>query len=222
MISAAQQKKLQKQRAAFFGLARVALAFVSLALTLSQQPFLIKPRQSGENALKLAPLKLAVCGGIHWAAESPMVTKNPKLFEAINITSQMLMTPYEFMRARNSKRSVDAEKTFAAAYRKANKAVARAADGDKALRTIALQPMPNVALLGAYAVVTGCLFAPLLPGAEYAIAIGCGMLVQGSRSFGMEPQPELYMTGVLAVIAVVLMDAAKPKKDAQQQRKKRR
>lgn len=221
LMSAAQQKKLHKQRAAFFHLARRAIAFISLALMLSQQPFLIRQRQSGENALKLTPLKLAVCGGVNWAAESPMVMKNPKLLDAINATSQVLMTPYEFVRARNSKRSVESEKTFAAAYRKAQKAMARAVDGEKALRNIVLQPMPNVLLLGAYAVVAGCLFAPLIAGAEYMIAVGCGMLVQGSRSSGMEAQPELYVTAGLAVVAVVLMDAAKPKKDAQQRRKRR-
>jgi len=93
MVSAAQAKKHQKQRAAFFNLARQGIALLSLGLLLSQQPYLVKPRQTGENALKLTPLKLAVCGGIHWAAESPLVAKNPKLFQAINVTSQVRRAP---------------------------------------------------------------------------------------------------------------------------------
>jgi len=220
-MSAAEQKKLEKQRAAFFSLMRQVLGLISLSLVLSQQPFLIRPRQLGENALKITPLKLAVCGGINWAADSPMVMKNPRIFDAINATSQALMTPYEFVRVRNSKRSVESEKTISAAYRKAGKAMARTADAEKALRNIALQPMPNIPLIGAYAVVAGALLAPLIAGTEYLIAVGCGMLVTGCRSFGMEPQPELFVTGGLAIIAIVLMDFTKKKKDVPQRRKRR-
>jgi len=131
------------------------------------------------------------------------------------------MTPYEFVRVRNSKRSVESEKTISAAYRKAGKAMARTADAEKALRNIALQPMPNIPLIGAYAVVAGALLAPLIAGTEYLIAVGCGMLVTGCRSFGMEPQPELFVTGGLAIIAIVLMDFTKKKKDVPQRRKRR-
>ena len=36
--------------------------------------------------------------------------------------------------------------------------------------------------------------------------------VQGTRSLGMEPQPDLYVTGAVAVIALVLLDQANKKK----------
>ncbi len=69
----------------------------------------------------------------------------------------------------------------------------------------------------------GSLLSPLVAGAEYLTVLGCGMLVQGTRGFGMEAQPELYVAGGLAVAAIVMMDAAKAKKDgAAPARRKRR
>ena len=44
--------------------------------------------------------------------------------------------------------------------------------------------------------------------------------VQGTRSLGMEPQPDLYVTGAVAVIALVLLDQANKKLD--DPKKKRR
>ena len=44
--------------------------------------------------------------------------------------------------------------------------------------------------------------------------------VQGTRSFGMEPQPDLYVTGAVAVVALVLLDQANKKLD--DPKKKRR
>jgi len=95
-------------------------------------------------------------------------------------------------------------------------------DADRSLRQIALQPSPNVPLLGAYACVLGALLAPLFGGAEYLVALGCGALVQGTRGSGMEPQPELYVTGALAVVAIMLHDSAKQRKEAPPARRKRR
>ncbi|KAL1527873.1 hypothetical protein AB1Y20_009249 [Prymnesium parvum] len=37
---------------------------------------------------------------------------------------------------------------------------------------------------------------------------------QGARGFGMEPQPELYVTGVAAVIGIICLDASKKKSEA--------
>ena len=47
------------------------------------------------------------------------------------------------------------------------------------------------------------------------------VLAQGTRSYGMEPQPELYVTGVIAVVALVAMDMGN-KKLADDPKKKRR
>lgn len=93
---------------------------------------------------------------------------------------------------------------------------------------------------------TGALLAPLFGGAEYLVALGCGALVQGTRGAvcgashqrasetrllrvhvgpvgsGMEPQPELYVTGALAVVAIMLHDSAKQRKEAPPARRKRR
>ena len=44
---------------------------------------------------------------------------------------------------------------------------------------------------------------------------------QGCRGFGMEPQPELYVTGAIAVLGIVAMDASK-KRDVGAPTKKKR
>ena len=84
----------------------------------SSQPFLVRPRGAGENALKLVPLKLAACGAGtrrpacpavdatstlslpapnlgNWAAESPFMMRQPKLYEMLNATGAGLMAPSE-------------------------------------------------------------------------------------------------------------------------------
>ena len=72
-----------------------ALALASLAILLLQQPFVIRPRISGQNALKVVPVKLAICGLVNAAAESPTVMRNPTLASLINQTSQVLLAPHE-------------------------------------------------------------------------------------------------------------------------------
>lgn len=67
----------------------------------------------------------------------------------------------------------------------------------------------------------GALFAPLLAGAEYLVVIGCALLMQGCRAFGMEPQPEMYVAGALAVLGIVLMDGAKSRPDERKKPKRR-
>jgi len=143
VVPASVLKKQQRQRAAFFSLARQLITFLVAALVFSQQPFLVRPRGAGENALKLVPLKLAACGAGNWAAESPFMMRQPKLYEMLNATGAGLMAPFEWYRARTSVRAVDSEKTLSAALRKGGKAYARAVDADRSLRQIALQPSPN-------------------------------------------------------------------------------
>ena len=79
--------------------------------------------------------------------------------------------------------------------------------------------VPNVPLLGAYALVLGALLAPLIGGLEYVVVLGCGALMHGSRAFGMEPQPELYTAGVLAIVGCLCMDQAKKKPEDESQKK---
>ena len=54
---------------------------IPLAVVLSKQPFLSKPRAPGVNSAKIRPLELAIAGVVHWAAESPTVMRNPKICE---------------------------------------------------------------------------------------------------------------------------------------------
>ena len=77
-------------------------------------------------------------------------------------------------------------------------------------------------LLGAYALVLGALLAPLIGGLEYVVVLGCGALMHGSRAFGMEPQPELYTAGVLAIVGCLCMDQAKKKPEDESQKKGRK
>jgi hypothetical protein len=159
------------------------------------------------------PLQLAITGGVHWASESPTAIRNPKLGVYLNGTAQVLLTPHEYFKTRARKTATDREKTWAKAYDKAAKQLGRVAEGDATLRSIVAMPMPNVPLLGSYALVLGVLLAPLVGGMEYLVVGGCLLILQGTRSFGMEPQPDLYVTGAVAVVALVLLDLANKKVD---------
>ena len=221
------KRKREKGKAAFFGMCRSLLALVPLALVLSQQPFMMKPRTPGVNRAKIVPLQLAVAGAIHWAETSPSLMRQPQARVYLNATARALMAPFEYSKAQSSKRAMPAEKTIAGAYKKTEKALARVVDGDAALREVLRAPgfahgVPNVPLLGAYALVLGALLAPLIGGLEYVVVLGCGALMHGSRAFGMEPQPELYTAGVLAIVGCLCMDQAKKKPEDESQKKGRK
>ena len=83
-------------------------------------------------------------------------------------------------------------------------------------------PQPNLPLIGAALLTLGALAAPLVAGPEYLVVTGCGLLMQGCRGFGMEPQPELYATGVLAVLGILASDASKKKKEEPLPKRKRK
>lgn len=215
------KRKREKGRKAFAGLVRQLLSFGTLAMVLAQQPFMEKPRQPGVNRVKLVPLQLAISGSIHQASESPTVMRNPQLAVYLNNTAQVLLTPHLYFKTRSRKTATDREKTIAKAYEKAEKELGRVAAGDATLQNIIAMPMPNVPLLGAYGLVLGVTFAPLVKGMEYLTVAGCVALMQGTRSYGMEPQPDLYVTGVLGVLGVIAMDMA-GKKLTEAPKKKRK
>merc|ERR1711908_18871 len=110
------------------------------------------------NLFALVPLGLML-------AQQPFMMK-PKLAEGFNTTARGLLTPFEYFKARQSKRAMPAEKTMTGAFKKAEKTLPRIVDGDSGLQSIAAAPMPNLPLIGAYLTVVGSLFAPLLAGAE--------------------------------------------------------
>lgn len=212
--SARSKAKKAKGKAAFMGLARKVVALVPLAIVLSQSPFMLKPRMPGVNRGKMVPLQLAAAGAVHWAAESPMALRRPQIKRWVNETGRVLFTPAEYIKAQSSKRAMPNEKTVASAYKKAKKAFPRAVDGDAHVLEMLKPPMPNVPLLGAYVLVFGALLAPLIFGAEYLVVVGCGAIMHGCRGYGMEPQPELYATGVIAVLVGIMGDAATVKPEA--------
>jgi len=215
------KRKREKGRKAFAKFVRWLLSFIPLAMVLAQQPFMEKPRQPGVNRVKLIPLQLAITGSVHWAQTSPTVMRNPKLGLYLNSTAQILLTPHEYFKTRQRKTATDREKTVSKAYDKAGKQLGRVAEGDATLRSIVAMPMPNIPLLGAYALVVGVLLAPLLGGMEYLVVGGCLLVLQGTRSFGMEPQPDLYVTGAIAVVALVLLDMGNKKLGDDPKRKRR-
>jgi len=213
------RRKREKGRTAFMRLLRQLFSLIPLAMVLSQQPFMVKPRAPGVNRGKVVPLQLAVCGVLHWAKSSPTTLRNRQLASGINSTARALLTPYEYWKVRESKRAMPAEKTISGAYKKTEKALQRVGDMTD-LREIALMPQPNIPLIGAYVLTAGALFAPMLPGMEYLVIVGSGAVLQGCRGFQMEPQPELYVTGVVAVLGCFFMDAAGKKKE--EKKRKRR
>ena len=107
------KKKKEKSRRAFFKLCRQVLAFIPLAMVLSQQPLMIKPRQAGVNRAKIVPLQLTVAGLMDWAKKSPTTLRNPIISGYINVTMRALLTPNEWGKARSSKRAMPNEKTIA-------------------------------------------------------------------------------------------------------------
>jgi len=215
------KKKKEKSRKAFMGLCRQLLTFIPLAMVLSQQPLMMKPRQPGVNRAKLVPLQLAVHGVMEWAKSSPTTMRNPNINHYINVTARGLFTPYEWGKAQQSKRAMPNEQTWAGAWKKTKGALDRVAKGDAASNELTRAPFPNIPVIGSY-LLTGCsLLAVLAAGAEYGVVIGCGMVLQGSRGFGMEPQPEMYVTGVVGVVGILLMDAANKKAKEPPKRKRR-
>ena len=81
---------------------------------------------------------------------------------------------------------------------------------------------PNLPLIGAYLLVLGVLLSPLIAGAEYGVLLGCAAIMHGCKAFGMEPQPELYTAGVLAIVGCLCMDQAKKKPEDESQKKGRK
>jgi hypothetical protein len=203
------KRKRERGRASFFRLLRTIGSFMVLGMVISKQPFMVRPRQSGVNAAKVRPLEIAIAGAVHWAADSPMVMRNPKIAYYLNETSRVLLAPHEYASAQQSKRAMPNEKTVQGAYKKTIKTFQRLCDKDTAVREMIGMPMPNFVLIGSYLLVAGSLFAVLSASVfEYLVIGGCIMLTQGGRGLGLEPQPELYVTAVLAGICVFLMESA--------------
>ena len=222
----AQKRKRMRGRGAFMGLLRNLMCAIPIALVLSRQPFVMRPREQGVNALKLKPLDGAICGLVHWSVDSPTAFRNAWMKDYINATGQWLLTPYEYGAAQQSKRAMPGEKTWAGAHKKAVKNFARVVDKEKTLKEIVTAPMPNIPLIGCYAILVGVLISPLFAGVmggEGLIVGGCAALLHGSRQLGMEPQPELYVCGGVAIVMLMISDAAdKAKSEAPAKKFKRK
>jgi len=208
------KRKKEKSRKAFMKMCRQLLAFVPLLTVVSQQPLMFKERQSGVNAAKLVPLQLAVSGAIKWAKTSPTTLRNPAINGYLNMTARGLLTPFEYGQynwGKKSKRAVPNDKTWSKAWKRTSSSLNRVAEGDAAMKALVSAPFPNVPLIGSYLLVASALLVFLVPGLEYVVVVGCGMILQGARGFGMEPQPELYVMGVLSVVGIICMDAGNKK-----------
>jgi len=207
--SAHARAKRLRGRAAFMRLIRSFLSLIPLGLVLARQPFMMRPRASGVNAIKLRPLDVAIAGTIHWAASSPMIIRQPRYYTYVNATARWLLTPNEYAVTAQSKRAMPNEKTIQGAHKKTAKSLARMVDKDAQLREIVTAPQPNFPLLGSYALLLGCLLSPLAGGLfDYVILLGGVLLMQGGRALGMEAQPELYVAGVVTVLCIAAADAA--------------
>ena len=221
--SEAKRIKREKGKRSFLMMIRQLLALVTFGMVLSKQPFMVRPRESGKNAFKMKPLDVAIAGAVHWAATSPMVLKNPKYAEYINMTARALLTPHEYVSAQQSKRAMPAEQTINGAYKKTEKVFQRTVDKDTNVLEMLKLPLmaPNMVLLGSYVLILGSILS-VLSGSifEYVVITGCVLVLQGSRSFGMEPQPELYVAGGAAVLGLLAMEASAPKAEPKKRKKK--
>ena len=137
----------------------------------------------------------------------------------MNETARVLLTPAEYLKARESKRAMPKEKTWAGAYKKTAKSLGRVVDGDREVQEMLKAPMPNVPVIGAYLTVVGTLLAPLAAGFEYFFVIGCAACLHGGKKFGMEPEPEFYFAGVVAILALCALDASKPSDEPPKKKK---
>jgi hypothetical protein len=221
--SEAKRMKREKGKRSFLMMIRQLLALVTFGMVLSKQPFMVRPRESGKNAFKMKPLDVAIAGAVHWAATSPMVLKNPKYAEYINMTARALLTPHEYVSAQQSKRAMPAEQTINGAYEKTEKVFQRTVDKDTNVLEMLKLPLmaPNMVLLGSYVLILGSILS-VLSGSifEYVVITGCVLVLQGSRAFGMEPQPELYVAGGAAVLGLLAMEASAPKAEPKKRKKK--
>ena len=167
------RRRRQRGRTAFLRLIRRFLSLIPLAVVLSRQPFMVKPRAPGVNSGKLRPIDVAVAGAVHFAAGSPTFIRNPKFHVYLNTTGRFLLTPFEYFQAQQSKRAMPAEKTLSGAYKKSEKAFGRMVDRDLLLKEIVTAPQPNLPLIGSCMLILGVLLCPLAGGIfEYLIVIG--------------------------------------------------
>jgi hypothetical protein len=189
---------------------RRAIALVSLAVVLYQQPFLLR---AGKNRAKVVPLQLALNGALSVSLDSPMIADVPGLQAGINASYRALLTPLEYVKAPKSKRSVGA------AFAKTEKRLSLIAT-DANLRKLAAAPTPNAPVGGAGLVTAGSLLGPLLPGVELAVLAGCACLMFGVG--GMSAQPELYFVALLAVAGLLARRSANAPEPQPVQRRPRR
>ena len=236
------RRKRERGRNAFLNLLRRFMTLIPLAVVLSRQPFMVKPRAPGVNSAKMKPLDIAISGAVHFAAKSPTFMRKPELHVYLNATGRVLLTPGEYITAQQSKRAMPAEQTIQGAYKKTAKAFGRLVDKDTQLKEIATAPQPNLALIGSALLVVATLLCPFAGGLfEYLIVVGwcapcrsmcerafraltvkfrachclfCGsvLVMQAGRQLGMEAQPELYVAGGVAVLAIGAMEAMGTKK----------
>ena len=205
--SAAARRKRERGRTAFLRLIRRCIVMIPLALVLGRQPFLKKERGSGVNAMKMRPLEVAIAGAVHFAADSPTFIRKPHLHVYLNQTGRALLTPYEWFTARQSKRATDREKTISGAYKKTEKAFSRLVDRDTQLKQLVTAPQPNMCLIGSALIVVGSVLCPLAGGLfEYVIVVGCLLVRQGGAQLGMEAQPEFWVAGGVAALAIMAME----------------
>jgi len=215
MESEAKRKKRERGRASFMMLLRRGLAMVSLGMVFfMNQPFMKRERSPGQNGFKMKPLEVGIAGAVHWAKDSPLFLKNPQYHDYLNATARVFLTPREYLEAQSSKRAMPKEQTWEGAYKKAEAKFKRIVDKDTQVLEMLKLPLaaPNMVLIGSYAVIVGVLLCPLVAGLfEYVIVLGCVLIMQGGRGFGMEAQPELYVAGGAAVLCLLVSEAAAPK-----------
>uniref|UniRef100_A0A7S2DRQ7 Uncharacterized protein n=1 Tax=Haptolina brevifila TaxID=156173 RepID=A0A7S2DRQ7_9EUKA len=219
--SASAVAKRERGRRSFMKLVRGLLSFIPLAIVLSKEPFVVRPRVSGTNALKVRPLELALAGAVHWACVSPTVLRNPALAGYVNSTARVLLTPAEYLAQQQKKTALDKDKTMQGAYRKADGRFRRLIDKEPQVLEMISRPQPNFLAIGSYLITAGALLCPLISSyMEYLIIGGSIAVMHGGRELNMQPMPELYVTAGVAAVALFAMEMAG--KTSTPKKKKRR
>lgn len=176
-------------------LLRPLIAVACIGIQLSQQPFMVAPRRRE----RVAPLHLAISGVL----QSPYIMSTPSFEATVHCASRLLLTPLEYHRAPSSKRTLEM------AYGRTDRVLSRIIHGNSSLAhtaKLAAKPMPNIPLIGAYALTLSSLMALILPGAELLTVGGCGCFAFGLP--GMESQPELFSVALLAVLGLIVTRSA--------------
>lgn len=193
-------------------LGRRVLGILALAVLLYQQPFMVRRKE------KVVPLHLAVSGAVSAAG--------PSWPSAVEVASRSLLTPLEYVKAQKATNS--SKRSLSAAYERTEGRFSRIVDTNTsaAAKMAAASAYPrsdslvNYPVVGSYLLTAGTAVAPLVPGAELLVLLGCACLFFGCE--GMSAQPEFLCVLALAALGLYAIRSARAAAEEQPKAPRRR